>query len=176
MDKNFQKNFYLVLVTNHCEMSEPYFRAIQDYLPAAEWRRRWQEGMERVPEYRIIEHEGVRRIADHKETTGPGRHSRNSYIYCGYIAGPLIFPGEEVDPESDSELAQVIREGLEEFRNEEATGHNFLSYSLDVPAARLKMDKAYDMVRHAVTSCRYPNGTAANPAPGMTPAMSPKSA
>ena len=292
MDKNFQKNFYPVLVTNHCEMSEPYFRAIQDYMPSAEWRARhdfglegayvdlvlypyqpghrmficntmgkqlgmggwalgqywqywqytkdeqwlgetgypvmkkvaefywnylekyqeksggdiypsacqeslplfrnvfqdllffrfafrvaarcaevlgvdaewqarWHEGLERVPPYRIIEHDGCRRIADHKEATGAGPHSRNSFIYGGYIAGPLIFPGEDVDPESDSELAQVIREGLETFREEEAFTHNFLSYSLDVPAARLKMDRAYAMVRHAVTACRFPGGTAA---------------
>lgn len=37
-DKNFQKNFYPVLATNHCELSEPYFTAVWDHLPSAEWR------------------------------------------------------------------------------------------------------------------------------------------
>ena len=292
MDKNFQKNFYPVLVTNHCELSEPYFRAILDYLPAAEWRamkdygiegahidvsilpfqpphrmyinntngrqlglggwtlgqfwwyyqyikdadwlagtgypvmkkvaqfywnylekfqercggdiypsacleslpsyrnvfqdllffrfafrvatraaevlgvdeewqQRWRQGLERVPDYQIVEYGGRRRLATHKEQTDEDIYSSNSFFYCGYIVGPLIFPGEDVDPESDSELARIIREGMEEFDCAKAFTHNFLSFSLDVPAARLKMTQAYDMVRHAVTACRYPTGTPA---------------
>lgn len=127
----------------------------------ADCRERWRQGMERVPDYKILEYGGRRRIADHGEQEGETVYSENSFFYCGYIAGPLIFPGEDVDPESDSELAQIIREGMEEFDEADAFTHNFLSFSLDVPAARLKMDKAYHMVRHAVNACRYPTGTPA---------------
>ena len=292
MDKNFQKNFYPVLVTNHCEMSEPYFSAIGDHMPSAEWRaqkdygvdgahfdvsvlpflppqkmyinntngrqlglsgwtlgqywqyylytrdtewlrktgypvikkvaqfywnfmekfqdrcggdiypsacleslpsyrnvfqdllffkyafraairsaedlgideewqNRWREGLKRVPAYKIVEYDGKKRLAEHKEVEAAELYSSDTFLYAGYITGPLIFPGEDVDPESDSELTQVIREAMEEFRTDEAFTHNFLSFSLDVPAARLKMEKAYHMVRHAVLSCRYPSG---NPA------------
>ncbi len=289
MDKNFQKNFYPVLVTNHCEMSEPYFSAIGDHLPSAQWRaekdygvegahfdvsvlpflppekmyinntngrqlglsgwalgqywqyylytkdaewlgetgypvikkvaqfywnylekyqercggdiypsacleslpsyrnvfqdllffkyafraalrsaeilgidddwqNRWREGLDRVPAYNIVEYDGKKRLAEHKEIEGAELYSANTFFYAGYIAGPLIFPGEDVDPESDSELVQVIRESMEEFRAEEAFSHNFLAFSLDVPAARLKMEKAYHMVRHSALACRYPSG------------------
>ncbi|MBI3942795.1 MAG: hypothetical protein HY326_07255, partial [Chloroflexi bacterium] len=292
MDKNFQKNFYPVLAANHCEMSEPYFQAILDYLPAAEWRaqqdfgiegafidvsiipyqppqrmyinntngrqlglggwtlgqfwwyyqytkdkdwlrrvgypviksvtmfywnylekyqerfggdifpssclennpvyrnvfqdllffrfafrvafqaaavlavdpewqQRWADGLKRVPPYNIIEYDGRKRIADHKEQTAKDIYSASTFLYGGYIAGPLIFPGEDVDPESDTELVQLIREAVEEFKFEDAFTHNFLSFSLDVPAARLKMPKAYEMVRNAVIKCRYPTGTPA---------------
>ena len=37
-DKNFQKNFYPVLATNHCELMEPYFSAVLDHMPSAEFR------------------------------------------------------------------------------------------------------------------------------------------
>jgi len=127
----------------------------------ADWRERCRQGMERVPDYKILEYGGRRRIADHGEQEGETVYSENTFFYCGYIAGPLIFPGEDVDPESDSELEQIIREGMEEFDEADAFTHNFLSFSLDVPAARLKMDKAYHMVRHAVNACRYPTGTPA---------------
>ena len=46
MDKNFQKTFYPVLVTNHPEMSEPYFRAIEEHLPAAAWRAKEDFGID----------------------------------------------------------------------------------------------------------------------------------
>lgn len=118
---------------------------------------RWRQGFERVPDYKIVEYDGKRRIADHGEQEEEDFYTSNTFFYCGYIAGPLIFPGEDVD----SELAQVIREGMEEFDEADAFTHNFLSFSLDVPAARLKMSKAYHMVRHAVTACRYPTGTPA---------------
>ena len=292
MDKNFQKNFYPVLVTNHCDMSGPYFDAIGDHMPSAQfraekdygvegafidvsilpyqppermyinntngrqlglagwtlgqywqywqytkdrdwlaetgypvikkvaqfywnylekyqercggdiypsacleslpcyrnvfqdllffkyafrvamrtaealgvddgWRARWQEGHERVPDYKIIEYDGKKRLATHKGENERGHYSGTTFHYCGYVVGPLIFPGEEVDPESDSEMVEIIRGGLEEFRFDEARTHNFLSYAIEVPAARLRMERAYEMVRHAVNACRYPTGTAA---------------
>ena len=126
-----------------------------------EWQRRWHEGLKHVPDYKIIEYGGKKRIADHKEQTAEDIYTQNTFLYAGYIAGPLIYPGEDVDPESDSELATLVREAMEDFDPEEAFTHNFLAFSLDVPAARLKMAKAYHMVRHAVTQCRYPTGTPA---------------
>ena len=51
-----------------------------------------------------MEYDGKKRLAEHKEIEGAELYSANTFFYAGYIAGPLIFPGEDVDPESDSEL------------------------------------------------------------------------
>ena len=45
-DKNFQKNFYPVLATNHCELMEPYFSAVLDHMPSAEFRAEKDYGVE----------------------------------------------------------------------------------------------------------------------------------
>jgi hypothetical protein len=46
MDKDFQQPFYPVLVTNHCDMMEPYIQAILDYIPDGEWLAEKMFGLE----------------------------------------------------------------------------------------------------------------------------------
>jgi len=73
-----------------------------------------------------------------------------------YSAGFIIFPAEDIDPESDSKYVTIIKRTLDTLEPEKAA--NVVAWVYGVPLARLCMDKAYEWVRQAVIKCRYANG------------------
>jgi len=115
-----------------------------------DWRRRWKEGLRRIPDYPILNIGENQFIAEFK-----GQKKEDAANLAG-AAGFVIFPAEDLDPESDSKYVAMAKRALEVL--DLAEGSNFFAWCLGMPMVRLCLQNAYERVRQTVIKCRYPTG------------------
>jgi len=121
------------------------------------WRERWKEGLRRVPKYSVVNIGGEQFIAQFKGQTDKdlvGRKlSRRSF---SGDAAFTIFPGEDLNPESNSKYVDMAKRALNALADEKDAEIDI--YTEGIAMARLRLERTYECLRKVAIRCRYANG------------------